>query len=288
MINPITKIKLIDEYEINPTFNRVMGKNAVNLSNLFWADLYQRLNNKNMNNFFTIFIFGEQGTFKSGIGLDIAQKLSINGFNITFSDEQLRNAVKHSEPGEIFIRDETQKTYGIGSEQLISNIENFVYQLRERQNSFIFICPENIAPAGFHYYLRTLFVIEELKLVKCAVINPKTNNYLGYIWFDLRESWDNEIWKQYKGMKNKFLNQVISNDYDKFSIEEYAEELLSKESFNLDDYRDNKGIIIPQFIKNYVYQNSGNLTNDLMKMVYNHIIQKFVKDGEQVRGFLRK
>lgn len=288
MITQFMKLKYIDELNINPTFSRViMPSKSVNLFTYFWDDLKARIYSKTMNNFYCIFIYGEQGTAKSGIGLALATELLRKNtkMHITFDDSQLIKKVASSRPGDTFIRDETQKSFGVGTLQMQSNIENFVYQLRERRNNFIFICPENLKPNGFHHYIRCILFHEELMMVKTALINPKTNNYLGYVWFDLRDHWNNKVWRDYKNQKETFLSNVVENKYDKFNSQEIAEEIFNHKEFDITLLQDNNGIIQPSWVKDYVYEVVGNLTSEQTKMVYRKLIIILLNKGHKIRGF---
>lgn len=268
-------IKFEDEAnQDNSLFNVISNKHRKNLTKFFWADMLYRIHSKKINNFFCLFIWGEQGTAKSGVGQLIMQVLYPNfkQNQVVFTNEQLRKRMQTLNQGESVLRDEFQKVFGEGSYQIQATIENYNRQLRERGNSFIYIQPDFIDLKNFHYYLRIIAFDENTRLVTAGLQNPMTNGYMGVVNFNLNPVWENEFWRKYKTRKNKFVDVVATNEYEKVDLTSIAIKIMKDESFSGCVQVTKKGLKLDMgFIKNVVYKKSPNLTTSQNNMIIQEI-----------------
>ena len=287
----LQKIKMEDEANQDASlFNVISNKHSKNMTRFFWSDCLERIYGSKMNNFICIFIWGEQGTAKSGVGQLIAQTL-FPDFSIDYiamSNEHIRKIMKDLPPRRLLLRDEFQKAFGDGTYQLQATIDNYARQLRDRENSFIYIQPDYTNMTNFHYYLRAIFFDIDKKMVRCGIQNPMTNGYMGYVDFNLAPIWENGLWKEYQEVKNKFVNQVALNTYDKLDLREISLEMMEIDEFRecitktKKDYK-----IIKGALKNFVYKNSPNLTisqNNMLveeiKLIFNSNPDKWINNND--------
>lgn len=272
-MNVLKTLKFQDEANQDSSlFNVISQKNAKDLTRFFWGDLLYRVHSTKVNNFFCIFIWGEQGTAKSGIGQLINQVLFPDTFkinNVAFSNEELRQRMMTLKFGEAVLRDEFQDTFGEGSYQLKATIDNYTRQLRERKNSFTYIQPDFVDMNNFHYYIRTIEFDEDRKEVLAGLQNPMTNAYMGFVRFNLRPVWNNGFWKQYRQKKKKFVEIVASNQYEKIDLSKIALDIMEKKEFvKCLKIKKNGDLTLDMgFVKNLVYKYSPNLTTSQNNML---------------------
>jgi hypothetical protein len=277
MFSILQRIKFEDEAnQDNSLFNVISKKYGKNVTQYFWSDMFYRVYSNLINNFFCIFIWGEQGTAKSGIGQLIALTLfpDFDISQVAFTNEELRNMVSEIEPNKAVLRDEFQKTFGEGTYQLQATIENYARQLRDRQNSFIYIQPDFMDMKNFHYYLRTISFDEKDKIVTAGLQNPSTNGYIGYVLFDLKPFWNCAFWQKYKIKKDKFVDIVASNSYDKLDLNKLAIKMMENKDFHrcVETMKNKNDVKLNMSgVKNLVYKLSPNLTTGQNNMLTQEI-----------------
>lgn len=280
MYSILQAIKFEDEaQQDNSIFNVISRKHRKDLTRYFWGDLLYRVYSKKINNFFCLFIWGEQGTAKSGVGQLIAQTIfpKFRQDQVVFSNEELRQKMKALKVGEGLLRDEFQKTFGEGTYQLQATIENYTRQLRERGNSFIYIQPDFMEMKNFHYYLRIIAFDEDLRIATAGLQNPMTNGYMGCVNFNLNPIWNNEFWKGYNKRKVSFVDDVATNNYEKVDLNEIALEMMEQEEFIKCIFRKKDGDLRLDMggVKNLVYKYSPNLTTGQNNMISQEIKLEF-------------
>jgi len=286
MYSLLQAIKFEDEAnQDNSLFNVISRKHRKDLTRFFWADLLHRIHSQKINNFFCLFIWGEQGTAKSGVGQLIMQVLYPNfkQDQVVFTNEQLRTRMQSLKTGEAILRDEFQKVFGEGTYQLQATIENYARQLRDRQNSFVYIQPDYMDMKNFHYFLRTIAFDEDLRVVTAGLQNPMTNGYMGYVNFDLNPIWNNGFWKDYQKRKSKFVDVVATNEYEKLDLTNIGLEIMKLKEFKKCIVKtksgDNK--LDMGFCKNLVYKKSPNLTTSQNAMLVQEIKYLFKSMGDK-------
>lgn len=278
-------IKFEDEAnQDNSLFNVISKKHRKNMTNYFWADLIYRVHSKKINNFFCLFIWGEQGTAKSGVGQLIMQVLfkNFSQEQVVFTNEALREKMNKIEKGEALLRDEYQKVFGEGSYQLQATIENYARQLRERGNSFIYIQPDYMEIKNFHYFIRTIHFDENKRLVTAGLQNPSTNAYLGYVDFNLNPIWNNDFWKEYEKRKKEFVDVVSTNTYSKLDTYKIAKEIITNNKEFISkcyEIKNKKIKAKTSLIRLLVFKKSPNLTTAQNSMIVQEI--KFILENER-------
>jgi len=271
MYSLLQGIKFEDEAnQDNSLFNVISKKHGKDLTKFFWADMIYRIHSKKINNFFCLFIWGEQGTAKSGVGQLIMQVLfpKLRQNQVVFTNEELRQRMETLEIGEGLLRDEFQKVFGEGSYQVQATIENYTRQLRDRGNSFVYIQPDFMDMKNFHYYIRTVAFDEDKKTVTAGLQNPMTNGYMGYVNFDLKPIWNNGFWQEYKKRKDKFVDIVATSEYQKVDLGAIAKRIMCLREFKGCIKTTKKGVKLDMgFVKNLVYKKSPNLTTAQNNMI---------------------
>lgn len=290
MWSTLQAIKFEDEAnQDNSLYNVISNENSKDMTKFFWSDLIKRVYGQRINNFFCLFIWGEQGTAKSGVGQLIAQTLfpDFDAWQIAMSNEHIRKIMNNLPPRKLLLRDEFQKSFGEGSYQLQATIENYARQLRDRQNSFIYIQPDYTNMSNFHFYLRTINFDPENKIVRCALQNPMTNGYLGFVDFNLNPIWENELWEKYQKVKMSFVDTVATNMYDKLDLEEIGNGIIDLPEFRrvITITKKGQSKIISGALKNLVYAKSPNLTTSQNNMVAEQIKVIF---SENVKHILKQ
>lgn len=275
----LNTIKFEDEANQDASlFNVISNKHGKDMTRFFWGDLMYRVYSNKINNFFCIFIWGEQGTAKSGIGQVIHQTIFPDFCSeyVAFSDEELRRIMNEIPPFMPILRDEFQEAFGDGSHQLRATTDNYTRQLRERGNSFIYIQPDFTDMKNFHYYLRTIHFDEVTKEVIAGLQNPMTNGYMGYVRFNLQPYWNNKLWMDYKAKKKLFVEKVATNMYDKIDLTKIGLGIMDLEDFSKAIQQTKRGIKLDMgLVKNLVFKNSPNLTISQNNMIAQEIKMLF-------------
>jgi hypothetical protein len=285
MYSVLQAIKFEDEADQdNSLYNVISRKHRKDLTRFFWADMIYRIHSKRINNFFCLFIWGEQGTAKSGVGQLIMQVLfpQFRIEQVCFTNEELRRKMFEIPKGEAILRDEFQKVFGEGTYQLQATIENYTRQLRDRGNSFIYIQPDFMDMKNFHFYLRTIAFDEQRRIVTAGLQNPMTNGYMGYVNFDLNPIWNNGFWRQYQERKNQFTDVVVTNQYEKVDITGIARIIMKDKLFKSCIVSNDKGDKLDMgMVKNIVYKLSPNLTTGQNNMLVHEIKYLYKNGGEE-------
>lgn len=275
MYSILQAIKFEDEANQDSSlFNVISRRHRKDMTKYFWADLIYRIHSKKINNFFCLFIWGEQGTAKSGVGQLIMQVLfpKFKIEQVVFTNEELRMKMETIEPGEALLRDEYQKVFGEGSYQIQATIENYTRQLRERGNSFIYIQPDFMDIKNFHYFLRIVAFDEDKRIATAGLQNPMTNGYMGYVNFDLNPIWNNDLYKAYSERKKSFVDVVATNEYDKIDLEAIGYKIMKQPEFTRCIKKSKKGYTLDMgLVKNLVYKKSPNLTTSQNMMLVQEI-----------------
>lgn len=228
------KTKIWDYLKDNPTSRRIFKND---FTKKFWDDLKERKGGK-IDQHVILFTWGETGSYKSGINIEIGRKMDDNFSvkNIAFTDNELLELVQRADVQTFIMRDEitSHAEYGIGSARQKAFLQVQAETLRANRTSFGYISPQP-RPIGTEHYLLHCIGHNKFKLddkgnalepvyVLCGVANPITSNYLGGLVVEIE--WMNDVWKQYWKRKVKFLEQVKNRHFAKQDFEEMAQKLL--------------------------------------------------------------
>lgn len=227
--------KIINGFRINKTFMNVFSKNK-DLTKHFFDDLKKRAFGKKHNHF-VIEVIGETGSFKSSVSQEIASffdpDFSIAG-NMGFTNTELIEKLRfkadvESKKSQVFVRDETPDSLLRSDEIEFGQLRE---TLRESRISLIVIKPKLIGYSTSHYVLECVLHTKDFKYVKCGLLYPKNNVYLGFVIIPIRLN--NKIWKEYRAFKQNFQQSVINRDLFGVDYESFAKTFL--ENHNADDY----------------------------------------------------
>jgi len=294
---------LIAKVKKNPSLLEIFRQKK-DITTQVKQDIQLRMHGE-IENFATIFITGTQGSFKSSLGITIAEENDPTGFapdRICFTYQEFENKIRNSKPREWIMLDEEIFQHGIGAGRIINSIQTFIETLRQRQNSMIIISPEGkYFPEEIFTY--TLETIDRSIIGKCkekkkpheirtcphkphtnikATIRAgikKDNTYIGFYTTPIK--WNNPLWKEYQKKKNQFLNTVIKQHFTKIDYEKIAKKIL--ENPETKKYRTTKQL------KLLLEKKHPNLTIGEKELIIEEIkIQRRKKEEEEVENGKRK
>jgi hypothetical protein len=205
-------------------------------------------------NWVTLYIIGNTGTFKSSMSQSIALRHDKTGYDVNricFSYEELQEGIARSAPKEFFTLDDQTFRHGTGSRRVIDGIQTTIETLRKRGNSLTFISPE------MKYFEENIFtfVLETIDsaLLGICPINKKLHEvrecdcymqknyvikecyvralvkqngiYIGF--YECPIFWGNILWKEYSIKKDAFIDKVRKQEHNSANYENLAEQLLA-------------------------------------------------------------
>lgn len=290
---------LLQKIKTNPTLLNIVQKKK-DITEQMNEDFQHRLHG-GVNNFFTLYIEGEQGTQKSSVGQAIAieNEPTFKADQINFSYDEFLEKFKVSKPKTIFILDEEVFKHGSGSKRIVDNMQTIIETLRKRQNSIIIISPElKYFPENlFTYtletfdnsilvtcphnqdlhetrtcqcYMENTFTVKEA-YVRCAV--KKEGQYMGFYITQIK--WNNPLWEEYSKKKDAFNELVTLQEHSKTNYEQMAEKIMRDPDSK--EYRTKKALKI------LVYKHIPSLTVQEAEMVIEHLVMK--RRIEEANGF---
>jgi len=197
-----------------------------------------------------LWIFGLTGTGKTTVATEKAKDIDANfsANNIVFDNNELREKVNKSQPGDTFIRDETVKDFGEGRDQMLAEVQDMTETLRKRRNSFFLLAPVVKGIPFVNFYLEVLqsdvslehkalarLVKKGLKYIHFRVgIQSREGYYLGYII--VKSEVNNPIYTEYIKAKDRFLEEMASGSrVSGLDYEKEGRKILEK--INLEKYR---------------------------------------------------
>lgn len=269
-----------DQYlQEDASFKNVL---KVDLTRQFWDDMDKRVNDS-INNFFVLFVFGEQGSAKSGVAQSIMQRYN-PGFcaeNIVFSNRELIERIKDSREGDCYIKDEMPLQYGSGSMIDQKMIQNFIAQMRASRVNFIFINPTRVNVQGCHYLLHTLLFDEKERKVRAGILDSYYFRYLGFVDFDLKPIWNNRLWQDYVRVKDAFLEQTKKQDYISLDLTKSARLVINHERFQR--CLSPKGKLVSGYVRNLITELFPNIGIERQKSIY-FKVKELLEHGEEGEG----
>lgn len=259
---PIQRELLIARIRQNPSLKEIFRKKK-NVTQKINDEIHDRLNGY-IDNFFTIFLTGMQGSWKSSVAMTIMKNADpqFNMNRIHFQYEPFRTAIQQSQPKQAFHLDESVFTHGIGANRLVQEIQNLIETLRKRQNSLIIVSPEmKYFPEGiFTYVIETL---DTAILATCqqntALHEPRTctcwkdktcqikecyvrtaiktqGYYIGFYIIPI--DWENPLWKEYSQAKDKFMQEVTTGQLHNNNYQAIAQTIIQDPEYYT--YKKNK------------------------------------------------
>jgi hypothetical protein len=259
---PVQKMLLIARIRQNPSLKEIFKKKK-NVTQQINDEIHDRLNGY-IDNFFTIFLTGVQGSMKSSCAMTIMKNADPH-FNISrihFQYEPFRGSIQNSAPKEGFQLDESVFTHGMGANRLVQEIQNLIETLRKRQNSLIIVSPEmKYFPENiFTYIIETLDTAilatcpdnpslheprnctcwhnKNCKIHHCYVRTAiKTQGY--YIGFYIIPiDWESKLWKEYSQEKNKFMEEITTGQIHNSDYQQIARDIMEDPEY--ETYNKNK------------------------------------------------
>jgi hypothetical protein len=214
-------------------------------------DLQQRTRGL-IDNFYTIFILGTQGTMKSSLAQTISAKFdpTFNSQRICFQYDEYKKKLEASNPKETLNLDEQVFQQGTGATRLLNEIQETIETLRKRGNSLIICSPTKkyFPEELFTYTLETIDTAitatcaknnkpheprtctcweEKTSIVKDVYVRAIVKSQGIYIGFYIAKiDWMNQTWQEYSINKDKFIETITSGKKTKEGYETIAEQLL--------------------------------------------------------------
>jgi hypothetical protein len=203
----------------------------------FFEDLSKRKDG-NIEHHVILNTFGETGSFKSGVNIELAKFMDdhFKVDKISFTDTEFLQSIERAPLKSFMIRDEVTSAgeFGIGSQRQNAFITVQMETLRQSEISIATISPSEKRLDTAHYILHCIghnqFKIDNkgmaLEPVYClvGVMNPPTHNYLGSIIIQL--DWMSKIWREYQVRKLSFQQMVKDRQFGKEDFSELAKKCL--------------------------------------------------------------
>lgn len=224
-----------------------------------------------IDNFITILVLGEQGTFKSSMtqALMCEIDLQFNVLRICFLYDGFKTLLNESNPKQAFQLDEQVFLHGTGSIRLLEELQSIIETIRKRMNSLAVVgvedkyFPEKI----FTFVLETVDscilgtcelsdVSHEVRSCACdwrehkieklyvRTLVKKQEEYIGFYVQEI--DWNNPLWQDYCKIKDDFLELTKTQNFMKLDYERVSNEIM-KECGNYKTTRDLKLFLEKKF-----------------------------------------
>ena len=289
--------------EQNDSFYENIVRRRINYTQTILDELNNVLNGKIPRNF-VINIKGcigrQTGIMKSSFGLHLAHHLDPD-FNLkercAFTPNELNDKLREfGNKKQIFMLDEKVRDFKISAEQRLATI---IETNRKNQLCFILIGVTEKTYSFSDYWFERFGESDDKYLPKKSInfmVKKTTENknyYRGFIKWNLTplqqyirkkkiqglnsfssnnnlsiENWS-KIWSEYEELKDVFQKQAREQMLTGFNFQKEAERLMKDDNFKKCF---KEGLIIKSQVKNFVYLNYPDITNDERKMIYNYVI----------------
>lgn len=280
------------------SLRNVLRKNLI-INEAIDEEISSRINGV-IDNFITILIKGEQGTFKTSTLLEflIIIDPSFCAENVCFIYDEFNQKLKNSVPKQAFELDEEVWQHGTGSMRIVNDTQSLIETLRKRQNSMGIACttdkyfPEEI----FTFYMETIdtcmlgtcpFNMEHHEIRSCKEF-PAKEHHISEVYVRLgvikrghfiglyikKINWGNQLWCDYCLKKDLFLEQAKNMEFNKMNYEKTALEILKLPESHL--YRKKSQI------KLLIEKNKPNLTKEERDLLAEQI--KMIRTEEEENG----
>lgn len=271
---PIQRRLFLMKIKQEPTLKRIIKRN-VDLTSEINHDIKLRISGM-IENFYTAYIIGQQGTFKTSLAITLAKKFdpTFSEKRVFFQYEEYREDFKTSNPKETRQLDEQVFQHGMGSSRLLHEIQELIETLRQRQNSLIIVSPDpkyfdekiftytfetiDTAIIGTCKYDKKNHEVRECqcyyeeknfpKITECYVRAAiKTQEqYVGL--YISQVEWKNKTFVDYQERKKSFMNDIVQGKKSRPDYESMAREILSKH--DTENYKNKKQLsLLVQKIK---------------------------------------
>ena len=301
--NQFSKLLLRTKMDDNKSLKKIFRRNKI-----INEEIDEEINNRLkgvIENFVTILIRGEQGTFKSSVGINKCEELDLTGFkakNIAFLYEDFKQKIHRSKPKQAFQLDEEVFVHGTGSQRIVEEIQNMIETLRKRQNSMVIISPSD------KYFPEEVFTFVMETMDYCLLGTCEKNNKLHevrdcehyyqqdhemkkayirlgvrkrdrYVGFYIQEiDWESKTWDDYNKEKGKFLELSRKQDYKKLDYEKEAKKILERKDIKLYKSQKKLMLLIEETNPNLTIQEKQNLLAKIM------VIKEKNKEEEKPEG----
>lgn len=293
VLSEMTKLKIKQRLQDNRSYVKCF-RPEYNITEMFKRELKNKTHGEQTNHVI-IFITGETGTYKSSISQEVA-KITDEKFKvekITFTNEELLGIIKEKaivtkighEIPQTFVRDETPTSLKARAEIEFQNLSE---TMRDSRISLVLIKPKMLSIATAHYVIETICISEDNQKVKVAILEPKTNQYLGWAIFEIEihnycnkckniirkpeirkcqtcktKLTTNMIWLEYMNKKKEFQKQIAQRKVGKMEYEKYAKDVIQEPYFNDNCIAEKQGklVVKKKYLAKFLRTKLPNLTN---------------------------
>jgi hypothetical protein len=291
---PLQEMFLRMRINEHDSLRKVLRKNII-INNVIDKEINDRINGV-IENFITMVIKGEQGTFKTSSALEFCKMIDKNFCvqRVNFTYDDFNNKIKNCEAGNCFELDEEIFQHGTGSVRIVQESQTLIETLRQNKNSMIIVCTTEkyFSEEIFTFFMETIdtcmlgtcknpelheirsceFCSAKDHLIKEVYVRlgvVKRGHFIGL--YILPINWNNPLWVEYCGAKKEWLEIVKKQQFDKLDYEKIAFEILKLPESHL--YR-KKGQI-----KLLLEKNKPNLTKGEIDLLAEQIM--IIRKGQE-------
>ncbi len=207
--DPIKDIIFKDRVKITPSFGRCFNYNY-NLTKRFLDINIKRL--RNSDDHLTIEITGTQGSGKSRLAQRLATLLGYTDdkIHIVFNIEECLQIATKAKRGDLIIIDDQRELAGTGAQREGLELKALVETIRAFGLSIFLLSPSaKNTETSLHYRIEVMQTNRELRLTKASI--QHSGIYAGYLVVDIPLDDQDEIYKKYLPLKEKFVQEDALN-----------------------------------------------------------------------------
>lgn len=284
-----------DKSSSSPTFYEHVIVEKENVTNQILDELGIILNGKIPRNFVITIKGGigrQSGVFKTCLGHQLALKLdSTFTYNerVGFTINELTDKIKkYGGRKQIFVLDERVRDLKAGA---FIRLANIIESCREDQLSFIIIGIPDTTFVRPDYCFERLGESEDEALPKKTIYYSvrkdfeNRRHYRGFLRWNVTELSDENwkaYWDEYMVHKKAHQEKAKRQELTGFDFKKHANALMKSDSFK-DCINYDNGKLKKQLVKNLVYLNFPDVTNEERKMIYNECVFTYkFEDFEEI------
>lgn len=272
-----------DLADANPSFYQNVLKNKINLTETIEEELRNIMYGKIPRNFIINIkncVGSPTGVFKSSFGLQFfCLKLDptfVVKDRVAFTANQLNDLIKkNADRKQIFVLDERVHDLKQSAEVRLANIAE---SCRERQICLVLVGVAEKFLNISHYHFERFgessdeFLPDKTVYFLVKKITETKKIYRGYIKHNITPLNDklwNHTWGEYMRLKSEHQEKVIQQQLTGFDFEHKAKELMEKhKEFISGNCITKSGNLDKSLIRNLIYKEMPDVTNDERKMVF--------------------
>lgn len=215
-------IQFRDRLNANPSFMRCFDEHY-NLNKPFKAEAIHKTRGEDH---LVCEIIGLQGLGKSRVAQCLARIINprITVDHIGFTNEEILKKSEIIQKGSVLIEDEQTVGVGEGSEREKLEKQNLIEVTRKHGLSLFFLSPTTRNLSSVHYVLEVIQRCIKHRLTRVAV--KKHNSFIGYLTVYIPPDNEDDLYKSYLPLKNKFIDTVLKRNLGRVDFTEKAEQLL--------------------------------------------------------------